>query len=90
MTPSSVLYAFKSGPSSAKHSSHAPDPQPGRSKGGLEAQVRSQYLQGLSKKPQATWLRRFGAITKTEPPAQLKRRQLSPPYSRDVLRVHQR
>jgi hypothetical protein len=67
MTPSSVLYASKSEPSSAKHSLHASDPQPGWSKGGLEAQVRSQYLQGLSKKPQATWPRHFGAITNRAP-----------------------
>jgi hypothetical protein len=67
MTSTSVLYALKSAPSSAKPSLPASDPQPGRRKGGLEDQVRSQYLQGLSKKPQATWLRRSGAITNQAP-----------------------
>ena len=67
VTSTSVLYASKSERSFAKPSSPAFDPQPGRLRGGLEAQVRSQYLQGLCAKPQATWLRRFGAITNQAP-----------------------
>lgn len=67
VTSTSVLYVSKSKRSFAKPSLPAFDPPPGRLRGGLEAQGRSQYLQGLCAKPQATWLRRFGAITNQAP-----------------------
>jgi hypothetical protein len=68
VTFTSMLYVSKSKHSFAKPSSPAFDPQPGRLRGGLEAQVRSQYyLQGLCAKLQATWLRRFGVITNQAP-----------------------
>ena len=67
LTPSSLLYPQENGPSSAKPFSPASDPQRGLSTVPLWAQVRSQYSLALSKKPQATWLRRSGAVTSPAP-----------------------
>jgi hypothetical protein len=67
VTPSSLNYTQKKEHSSAKPFLPASDPQHGQQQVNLMAQVRSQYSQGLSAKPQATWLRRFGAITNQAP-----------------------
>jgi hypothetical protein len=67
VTLSSINYNQTNEHSSARPFSPASDPLRGQEQGLLAAQVRTQYSQGLSEKPQATWLRRFGAITNQAP-----------------------
>ena len=67
MTPSSLCYLTTSKSFTSKHSYRVTDTQLGPPPGTLQATVSSLWSQALSAKPQATWLRRFGAISGTAP-----------------------
>ena len=67
MTPSSLCYPTTSENCSPRHSYSVIEPQPGPPGGTLQESVQNQWYQALCGKPQATWLRRFGAISGKAP-----------------------
>ena len=67
MTPSSLCYLTTNRNFMSKHSYKVTDTQLGPPPGTLQATVSNLWSQALSAKPQATWLRRFGAISGTAP-----------------------
>ena len=66
-TCSSLCYPTTSENSSRKHSSSATATQIGPKEGTLQESVRNLWAHALCGKPQATWLRRFGAISNKAP-----------------------
>jgi len=67
MTPSSLCYDQQNELSSVRPSYLVSDLPRGPQTGLLASQVRDQYSRGLSVKPQATWLRRFGSVSNQAP-----------------------
>ena len=67
LTHSSLCYPMTSGSSSPRRSSNVTAPPLGPPVGTLQDAVRNRWSQALCAKPQATWLRRFGAISGQAP-----------------------
>lgn len=67
LTPSSLCYPTTSETSSSGHSWASTEKLNGTQGGDLREIVASQWSQVLCAKPQATWLRRFGAISGAAP-----------------------
>ena len=67
LTHSSLCYPTTNGSSSQNLSSNATDLLDGPPTGTLQESVRNLWSQALCAKPQATWLRRFGAISGKAP-----------------------
>ena len=67
LTPSSLCYPTTNASCSRSRSSSAIEPLAGPPEGTLQESVRSRWSQALCGKPQATWLRRFGAISGQAP-----------------------
>ena len=65
--PTSFCYPTTSRSFTSSRSSNATDIRLGPPPGTLQATVRSRWYRALSDKPQATWLRRFGAISGRAP-----------------------
>ena len=67
LTPSSFCYPSTNANFSSRHSSSATAQRLGPHPDALRESVTNLWSQALSAKPQATWLRRFGAICGTAP-----------------------
>jgi hypothetical protein len=84
-TPSSLCYPSSNAKFSQKLSCIATEHQLGPPPGTLQASVQTRWFRALCAKPQATWLRRFGAISGTAP-VHLKGSANLQPYVRSLLK----
>ncbi len=85
-TPASLCYPTTSGISSSKHSSTFTGQPTGKPMADLRGLVATQWLRVFCAKPQATWLRRFGAVSGPAPCTSRARRICA--LSSDLGREH--
>jgi hypothetical protein len=79
-TPASLCYPTTSGISSSEHSSTSTGQPTGKPMADLRELVATQWSRVLCAKPQATWLRRFGAVSGPAPCTSRARRTCALSY----------
>lgn len=80
ITDTSVTFPSSSATFSSAHFWPSTAPDPGASRESFLASVDAQWLQTLSAKPQASWLRRFGAISNKAPCTSRTATSCFPPF----------
>ena len=78
LTPASLCYPTTNGTCSSEHSSTSTGQQTGKPMADLQELVATQWSRVLCAKPQATWLRRFGAVSGPAPCTSRDRRTCDP------------